>query len=126
MSRPEGWKCKIVSLTGVGIEFEPTDSGKKKLSLSASMFEFDTDKQTVSRKESIKPGTGGRFIDHETVKYTKEEVDTDIREGDFFSFRDQAILREQEMPVDDRWENFFVLFPWNVSLIKQFLTANRI
>nr|BDF92383.1 comb plate cilium protein CTENO189 [Bolinopsis mikado] len=86
----------------VGIEFEPTDSGKKKLSLSASMFEFDTDKQTVSRKESIKPGTGGRFIDHETVKYTKEEVDTDIREGDFFSFRDQAILREQEMPVDDR------------------------
>ena len=67
------------------------------------MFEFDTDKTAVSRKKSIKPGTGGRFLDHETVKYTKEEVDTDIREGDFFSFRDQALLREQEMPIDDRY-----------------------
>ncbi|XP_063675699.1 uncharacterized protein LOC134812281 isoform X5 [Bolinopsis microptera] len=87
----------------VGIEYEPTDSGKKKLSMSASLFEFNDDKKTVSQKKSIRPGTDGvRFLEHEDVKYTKEEIQSDIREGDFFSFRDMAAIREQELPFDDR------------------------
>ena len=91
--------------TGVGIEYEPTDSGKKKLSMSASLFEFNDDKKTVSQKKSIRPGTDGvRFLEHEDVKYTKEEIQSDIREGDFFSFRDMAAIREQELPFDDRFE----------------------
>jgi len=88
----------------VGLEFEPTDSGKKKLSTSASMFEFETRKTALSQRKSlsIRPGTDGQFIEHKEQKYTKEEIDSDIREGDFFSFRDQAMLREQELPKDDR------------------------
>jgi hypothetical protein len=91
--------------SGVGLEFEPTDSGKKKLSTSASMFEFETRKTALSQRKSlsIRPGTDGQFIEHKEQKYTKEEIDSDIREGDFFSFRDQAMLREQELPKDDRW-----------------------
>jgi len=104
---------KLHHIAGVGIEYEPTDSGKKKL--ASSLFEFDTDQQTVSRKKSIRPGTDGRFIEHKEMKYTKEEVDSDIREGDFFSFRDQAILREQELPKDDRFE--FCLFCLSISII---------
>lgn len=78
------------------MEYEPTDSGKKRIaSGAASMFEFEP---TPSGKKSIRPGTHGKFIDHDDVKYTKEEIAADIREGDFFSFRDQAMLRELEMP----------------------------
>lgn len=87
------------------LEYEPTKDGKKKIlgqqrSGAASMFEFDS---KVSKKKSIRPGTDGRtFLEHEEVKYTREEIDADIREGDFFSFRDQDAIRQMEMPEDDR------------------------
>ena len=89
------------------VEYEPTKGGKKKLigqqkSGAASMFEFDT-KASGKKVIAIRSSAEGKsFLEHEEMKYTKEEITTDIRQGDFFSFRDQDVLRQMEDPEDDR------------------------